>query len=110
MQVEAEHFHICPPDHGIEIRTGKLMLTEPDKSMGSRTLIDQSLRALAEDQKENAIGIILSGTGDEGALCLAAIKSAGARPFAGSPDPAFQQEMSPTTIPRPTVACILPVA
>lgn len=108
MQVQADHVYICPPDHGIEIRAGKLMLTEPENRIGRRTIIDQFMRALAEDQKENAVGIILSGTGDDGALGLAAIKNAGGMTFAESPDTALKQEMPLAAIRMRTVDWILP--
>jgi two-component system CheB/CheR fusion protein len=39
--------------------------------------IDAFLRSLAEDQGENAVGIILSGTGTDGTLGLRAIIGAG---------------------------------
>ena len=44
--------------------------------------IDHFFHSLAEDQKENAIGVILSGTASDGALGLRAIKAEGGITFA----------------------------
>ena len=44
--------------------------------------IDHFFHSLAEDQKNNAIGVILSGTASDGALGLKAIKAEGGITFA----------------------------
>ena len=44
---------------------------------GFRTPIGAFFRSLAEDQKDRAVGIVLSGTGSDGTLGLKAIKEQG---------------------------------
>ena len=56
---------------------GKLHLFEPSAPRGQRLPIDFFFRSLAQDQREHAIGIILSGTGSDGTLGVRAIKGEG---------------------------------
>lgn len=56
---------------------GVLQLHLPQQPRGQRMPIDGFLRALAEDQAERAIGVILSGTATDGTLGLRAIFGAG---------------------------------
>lgn len=77
MKVEPNHVYIIPPNRDMAILHRTLHLYEPVVSKGIRHPIDFFFRSLADDQKENAICIILSGTGTEGTLGLKAIKGAG---------------------------------
>jgi two-component system CheB/CheR fusion protein len=52
-------------------------LTDQNHNLGLNLPIDIFFRSLAEDLGENAIGIILSGTGSDGTLGIRAIKGAG---------------------------------
>ena len=54
--------------------TAQLQVLEPAAPRGLRMPIDFFFRQLAADQKEKAIGIILSGMGSDGTLGLRAIK------------------------------------
>jgi two-component system CheB/CheR fusion protein len=80
--VLANHVYIMPPNVGISIAAGVLRLAE--RSMGGAGLkpIDAFFRSLAEDQKANAIGIVLSGSLSDGTLGLYAIKTGGGITFA----------------------------
>ena len=69
--------YVIPPNRDMAIFHGKLQLSVPNEPRGQRMPIDAFLRSLAEDQQENAIGIILSGTGTDGTLGLRAILGAG---------------------------------
>jgi len=75
--VMPNNVYIIPPNRDMAIFHGTLQLSVPEKPRGQRMPIDAFLRSLAEDQGENAIGIILSGTGTDGTLGLRAILGAG---------------------------------
>ena len=77
MQVKADHVYIIPPNRDMAILHRVLQLHEPTEARSHRLPIDGFLRSLAEDQAENAAGIILSGTGSDGTLGLRAIYGAG---------------------------------
>jgi len=77
MAVEANRVHVIPPNRDMVIAGGALQLSLPTEPRGQRMPIDAFLRSLAADQGEAACGIILSGTGSDGALGLRAIAGAG---------------------------------
>ena len=74
MEVQANCVYVIPPNADLAILHGKLQVLEPAAPRGLRMPIDFFFRRLAEDQKEKAIGIILSGMGSDGTLGLKAIK------------------------------------
>lgn len=65
--------YIIPPDRDMAILNGVLQLSSPDKVRGLRLPIDRFFSSLADDQAQQAIGIILSGTASDGTLGLQAI-------------------------------------
>jgi len=75
--VEPNHVYVIPPNRDMRIFHSKLQLSVPTEPRGQRMPIDAFLRSLAEDQQENAVGIIFSGTGTDGTLGLRAIFGAG---------------------------------
>jgi two-component system CheB/CheR fusion protein len=75
--VAPNHVYVIPPNREMSILNGVLQLHLPEQPRGKRMPIDGFLRALAEDQAERAIGIILSGTATDGTLGLRAIFGAG---------------------------------
>jgi two-component system CheB/CheR fusion protein len=75
-KVKPNCVYVGPPGPNIAIMGGVLCLMERDHDIRLPLPIDYFFRSLAEDQKERAIGIILSGTGTDGTLGLKAIKGA----------------------------------
>jgi len=74
MRVKPGWVYVIPPNKDLSILHGKLHLLEPLAPRGLRLPIDSFFRALADDQHERAIGVILSGMGSDGSLGLRAIK------------------------------------
>ena len=75
--ISPNQVYVIPPDAILTIQGGALHLTRPASATARRTSINAFLVSLAEDQGENAVGIILSGYGSDGALGVAAIKEHG---------------------------------
>jgi len=73
--VEANHVYLEPRGHNVAIRAGMLG-REPALRGAPHLPIDLFFRALARDQGSHAAGIVLSGTGTDGTLGLAAIRAA----------------------------------
>jgi two-component system CheB/CheR fusion protein len=69
--------YIIPPDKDMSILRGTLQRLDPVERRGVRHPIDFFFRALAQDQGEKAVCIVLSGTGTEGTLGLKAVKGEG---------------------------------
>ena len=86
MTVQPNCAYIIPPKHDMAFLHGKLHLLEPDTRRGLRLPIDFFFRSLAQDQRERAICIVLSGTGSDGTLGLRTIKEAGGMAMAQTPD------------------------
>ncbi|MBF0380004.1 MAG: PAS domain-containing protein [Magnetococcales bacterium] len=76
-KVEPNCVYVIPPDRDLAILNDTLHLIEPTQPRHQRLTIDNFLRSLAEDAKERAVCIILSGTGTDGTQGLKAIKEAG---------------------------------
>ncbi|MHB8903336.1 MAG: CheR family methyltransferase, partial [Thermoguttaceae bacterium] len=69
-----QFFSRLPPNADLAILHGRLHVLQPVAPRGMRTPIDSFFRRLAEDQKEKAVAIILSGMGSDGTLGVRAIK------------------------------------
>lgn len=80
--VKPNHVYVIPHDNDITITQGVLNLTNRATSDKPHMPINQFFRSLAESHHENAIGVILSGTGSDGAIGIKAIKHAGGITFA----------------------------
>ncbi|PKO31823.1 MAG: chemotaxis protein CheB [Betaproteobacteria bacterium HGW-Betaproteobacteria-7] len=77
LKARPEHVYVIPPNTDISILHGTLYLLDPVAPRGLRLPIDFFLHALAEDRRELAVGVILSGMGSDGTLGLRSIKEAG---------------------------------
>lgn len=74
--VQPNHVYVIAPATSLSIRGGTLEVAEPDQPHYRAKPINDFFSSLAADQRENAVGIVLSGTGDDGAAGLEEIKSA----------------------------------
>src|SRR6185503_20876920 len=82
MPVQPNHVYVIPPNTSMAIANGSLKLQPRLETSGAHRSIDFFLESLAEDQRERAIGVILSGTASDGTLGLEAIKAEGGITFA----------------------------
>lgn len=73
-KVKPNCVYVIPSNQDLTILHGKLHLLDPSAPRGLRLPIDLFFKALAIDQHERAIGLILSGMGSDGTLGLRAIK------------------------------------
>lgn len=107
--VEPNCVYVIPPNRDMTIFHGKLQLSMPSEPRGQRMPIDTFLRSLAEDQQENSIGIILSGTGTDGTLGLRAIFGSGGITLVQEPGTAKYDGMPSSAIQSGYTTHILPV-
>jgi two-component system CheB/CheR fusion protein len=110
MTVQPNCAYIIPPNHDMAFLNGALHLLEPAAPRGLRLPIDFFFRSLAQDQRERAIGIILSGTGSDGTLGVRAIKGEGGMVMAQNPDSTQYDGMPRSAIATGLVDTILPPA
>lgn len=86
--IKADCVYVIPPNKDLSILHGKLHLLEPSAPRGLRLPIDYFFRALALDQRQQAVGLILSGMGSDGSLGLRAIKENAGLALVQSPESA----------------------
>lgn len=77
MKVRPNRIYVAPPNHDLTLLHDRLHLLDPAPPHGLRLSVDFFLRTLAEERKERAIGVILSGMGSDGMIGLRAIKERG---------------------------------
>ena len=81
-QVLPNRIYILPPNRAMLIRAGVLHLSSFGHKSDWRNPIDSFFRSLAGDQGKMAVGVLLSGEGDDGTDGLRAIREAGGTTFA----------------------------
>ncbi len=106
--VESNHVYVIPPDKNMAILNGTLNLIPRADTVGRHLPIDYFLRSLADDQKNRAVGVILSGTGADGTLGLRAIKAEGGLTFVQSTDSAQYDGMPSSAIAAEVADSVLP--
>jgi two-component system CheB/CheR fusion protein len=109
MTVVPNTVYVIPPNRDMAIFHGTLQLSVPERPRGHRMPIDTFLRSLAEDQGEQAIGVILSGTGTDGTLGLRAILGAGGVSFVQEPATAKYDGMPASAIRAGYATYVVPV-
>lgn len=77
MPIEPDGIYLIPPKKNMVLSDGKLLLSEQDPSGGLNLPIDIFFRSLAQDARNRAIAIILSGTGSDGSRGIADVHEAG---------------------------------
>ncbi len=105
-RVEPDHVYVIPPNATLSIAHGTLHTMTP-RSRGMT--IDDFFGSLARDQGENAIGVVLSGSGSDGTVGLKAIKEAGGLTFAQAAESSAFDSMPRSAAASGSVDFILPV-
>jgi two-component system, chemotaxis family, CheB/CheR fusion protein len=82
MEVKPNTVYVIPPKVFMSIKDGYLKLAPRKLGSLGNFAVDYFLSALASQYKNNAIGVILSGTATDGTLGLRAIKAEGGISFA----------------------------
>lgn len=98
MNVKPNTVFVIPPNKYTAILHGKLHLIETPAPPGMKTPIDFFFRSLAQDKKNKAICIVLSGSGSEGALGLRTIKGEGGMGMVQNPESAKYDGMPKSAI------------
>jgi len=105
---KANVMYITPPDRDVFVIDGTLQLRAPMSEFSPKPSVDYFFTTLAEDQKEQAIGVILSGTGSDGSHGMRAIRAAGGMTLAQDVKTAKFDGMPGSAIDTGCVDMILP--
>ncbi len=98
--LKPDTIYITPPNKNIVLaKDNKIILEAPDKSsVLPKPSVNQLFISLAEVKKENAIGIILSGTGSDGTQGMRAINAEGGITIVQEPENAKYDGMPKSAI------------
>jgi two-component system, chemotaxis family, CheB/CheR fusion protein len=108
MRVKPDTVYLALAGTNLAIFNGTLHLLEIEPHTGVHLPIDYFFRSLAEDQKHQAIGIVLSGTGSDGTLGLKAIKGESGMTMAQEPKSAKYSGMPHSAILTGSIDYVLP--
>jgi two-component system, chemotaxis family, CheB/CheR fusion protein len=88
IRTEANTVYVIAPDKSLTINGDRLCLSKPAEPRGHRHPVDVLFASLAEQRRERAIGIVLSGSGNNGSHGLNEIKANGGMTLAQNPETA----------------------
>jgi len=104
------HILVIPPGHDGIARDGQLVPLEADthRARGAQPSIDRLFQTMAHEFGDRAVGVVLSGTGSDGAIGAAAIKAAGGIVLVQDPKTAQFDSMPMAVIQARAYDAILP--
>ena len=106
--IEAATVYVAPPGMHLTVRDGRIVLSEASPVHYSRPSVDVLFQSIAASYGTHGVGVILTGTGVDGADGLRAIKGAGGRTivqdpataeYAGMPSAAWATGCADTALP-----------
>ncbi len=109
MTVTVDHAYIIPPGAYLALEGGRLKLSAPLARHGARLPFDFLLNSLAHEVGPRAVCVVLSGTGGDGSVGLAAVKAAGGLVIVQDPVEAGFDGMPRSAIATGMVDLVLPV-
>ena len=104
------HIYILQPNEVLKIRDGIFQTEVREQGHRGSQVIDTFMRCLAQDQKNHAIGVVLSGADSDGASGLKSIKGQGGLALVQRPDTAAQPSMPRNSIAADHVDLVVPPA
>jgi two-component system chemotaxis response regulator CheB len=90
---ETGRVYLAPRDRHLRIDGDTLRLSRGPREHHTRPAVDPLFTSAAESWDERAVGVVLSGTGDDGVAGLIAIRSAGGVSLVQHPDEATYDGM-----------------
>jgi two-component system, chemotaxis family, protein-glutamate methylesterase/glutaminase len=102
--------YVAPPDEHVLVQEATLLLRRGPRENGHRPALDPLFFTAADAYRSQAIGVILSGTLDDGAAGLAAIKSHGGIAVVQDPADALYSGMPLSALERVTADHVVPAS
>jgi two-component system chemotaxis response regulator CheB len=109
-KLEQGQIYVAPPDNHLLVKEGYLRVMRGPSENGHRPAVDPLFRTAARSYDRSAIGVVLSGTLDDGTAGLAVIKERGGIAIVQSPEEALYPGMPNNAIENVKVDYVLPLA
>ena len=77
VEIEPNSIYLIPPEKNMAMSDGRLLLTDKSEERGLSLPIDIFFSSLATEAGDNAIAIVLSGTGSDGSRGIKDVREAG---------------------------------
>jgi two-component system, chemotaxis family, protein-glutamate methylesterase/glutaminase len=107
-ELEAGRIYVAVPDRHLVIENGRIVLAAGPRENGHRPAIDPLFRSAAAEFGPRLVGVILSGSRDDGVAGLAAVKRVGGAAIVQDPDDALVRNMPRNAIAHVDVDDIRP--
>lgn len=104
------HIYIAPPDNHLLVKRGYIRLVQGPKENHCRPAVDPLFRTAAKAYGHRVVGVILSGTLDDGTAGLIDVKRSGGVTIVQNPDEALHSGMPSSAIEHAEVDRILPLS
>src|SRR5256886_17291297 len=84
--LEVDHVYLAPPDLHMKVTAGRTIALDSEPRILHRPSADILFGSMADHVGPAAVGVLLTGMGDDGAAGLLRMRSAGARTIAQDED------------------------
>lgn len=109
MVIKAKTIYMTPENTDIFVSNGRIYLKSIEHTYGPKPSVNYFFNSLAQTYGSKSIGVILSGTGSDGAFGIRAIKAAGGITIAQSPQSAKYDGMPISAINTGKVDIVAPI-
>jgi two-component system chemotaxis response regulator CheB len=103
------HVYVAPPDTHLVVEDSHLRLSQAPRENGHRPAIDPTMRSAAANYDGDTIGIVLSGSRDDGTAGLMAIKANGGTAIVQDPEEALYPAMPLSAMAHVETDAVLPI-
>lgn len=109
-RIEHGRIYVAPPDYHLLVKSGYIRLVQGPKENGTRPAVDPLFRTAARAYGRRVVGVVLSGTLDDGTEGLIELKRLGGVAVVQNPDDALFSGMPSSAIEYAKVDHILPLS